>query len=185
MSEFTPYYGVLTSITDNTTTYSMKDTDGTEFMFEVYPINISEDEIRQSFENVKKDNYWYILSLTSIEPPSSYLIKKAIDDGTIIKLSIKCEIFDNYGLIHTLIFDREEEKYKIVNSNNISNNRNIFIPFNDNTISLIKSSPTPRLTLLGISHNLRFTFGNILERLYKSEETIKILEEKIKLLESK
>lgn len=183
MTEFTRKYGAITSIIDDTRVYSMNDTDGTDFLFEVYPLNISEDEIN---ETLKDDNRWFIYYKTYITRPHSYLIKKAIDEGNIIKLSINCEVYDNYGILHNIFFDKEKEKYRINTSYKLTHlSMNTMTPFNDKLIELIKINPTPEIFIMGINNSIRYIFGLILDRLDKQNEIIKILDDKIKILEGK
>jgi hypothetical protein len=187
MAEFSPQYGAITSIIDNTTFYSMKDSDDIEFTFEVYPLYINENDIQKTIESIGQNNIWFICYTTKIIPPTSYQIKKAIENGILIKLSIYCEIFDNYGLVHRVSFDNEKEVYNIdINKYLVNTIKDPeIIPFNDRLITIIKENKNNKHIIFGLSNNTRFLFATLFEQIDKQNRLITILEDKIKLLEFK
>jgi hypothetical protein len=184
MTEFTPQYGAITSIIDNTTFYSMKDIDDIEFTFEVYPLSINENQIQKAIESTGRNDIWIIDYITKIISPSSNEIEKAIEMGILIKLSIICEFFDNYGQIHTISFNKEHEIYDIkINKYMLLSQE--YIPFNNKLISIIKENKNKKKIIFGLSQNNRFLFGTLFEQLDKQNKLIILLEDRIKILESK
>lgn len=172
-------YGAITKIIDNRVTYSMIDSTQTNFIFEVYPINIDQDEINKAIQSSGIPNFWFIAYNTDIIEPTKSDIDKAINEGLLIKLSIKCTIIDNFGVLHSLEFNNDTEKYKIKINNliYIHNNSKRLIRLSDLLIDHIKESNNVEINLYSFSSSY-FLFGKLLDKIKYLEERVKILEEK-------
>jgi hypothetical protein len=187
MLSFTPNYGAIREIIDERTTYAMKDSTDTEFVFEMCPLHISSEEIDNFFIDNKLTNIWFIDAKISFKPPTESDIEKALNDGLIIKINFTVAILDNYGYLHSITYNEKDKKY------NINLNKSVFYgknsseelePYSDDLIDIIKAYSYPKL-FAGISANNRFLFGYLFNELNKSYELIKKLEEKINILEQK
>lgn len=177
MTDFTPNYGALTEIVDNTASYSMKDSTDTDYTFEVYPLRITQNDINEALS--KNAGVWFIAFQTNITPPFDTQIQKALQDGLLIKLSMNCILVDNFGFQHMVEFDRANEKYRIKFIQNYYHIKNIdFIQFSDIFIDLIKESSNPKMLVQGMSVSCRVLFTKIFKHIYDLEEKVKTLEQK-------
>jgi hypothetical protein len=177
MTNFTLNYGALTDITDNRTTYSTKDSTGTDYTFEVYPLRISQNEINQALNGI--DGVWFIAFETSITSPKDTDIQTALEQGLFIKLSMNCVIIDNLGFQHMVEFDKSQERYKIKGNNLLQILKNIdHMPLSDVLIDVIKQSNKPKMVSQGMTAYSKILFTKVFEHIYALEERIKVLEQK-------
>lgn len=177
MSFFTPNYGALNEIIDDTKIYSMKDSTGTEFTFEVYPVKISKEEINEVLGQTK--DIWFISFEKQIQGPTDNEIKKVLEQGLIIKLSMNVILIDNFGFIHRIEFDKTNEKYKIVLTKNSHMIQYLeHLQLSDSLIDIIKQSSSPKLLVQGLSIHSRIMFTNVFNKIKDLEEKLKILEQK-------
>lgn len=186
--KYTSNYGAIKVINDNRTSYLLKDTTGIEFMFEVYPMNFTEEDLNNVISNTHAP-IWFIRYVTSIIEVEEKDIEYALKNGFIIKLSITGYVIDNYGFIHNISFDKKTESYKI-NINNVGirvikeNNTNA-IPLSDVLITALKESDNPKL-LAGALHNQnKMLMSLIYKEFDRYSEKLNILEDKIRQLEQK
>jgi hypothetical protein len=184
MEDYRPRYGALTSIIDNTVSYDVKDSSENSFTFEVAPINISEAEINNAFKDTP--DVWLISYTTSITPPTNNDINKAINEGLLIKISINCNIIDNFGTIHTLYYDKETDKYEIVVNRTISipHIRSQHQPLTNHIIDYVKLFKNV-IYFPAINAGSRILFSEIAKEIKQLKEIIKNQEERIKILEQK
>ena len=173
----TKNYGAITEIVDNTTVYSMKDSTGMEFTFEVYPININENEINETLNGLGIDNLWLIGYKTSIVAPRNNEIQKAIEEGMILKLSMNCLIVDNYGIFHKLEFDNEQRKYKIKVNSIINILIKEVVPLSDFLIDFIKESDNIKVAIISIGQG-RQLYTKLFSKIKDLEDRVKLLEQK-------
>lgn len=177
MADFTPNYGALTDITDDRTTYSTKDSSGTDYTFEVYPLRISQNEISKALNGTT--GVWFIAFQTSITPPKDTEIQTALEQGLFIKLSMNCTIIDNIGFQHIVEFDKSQEIYKIKGSNYLQHLKNIeYTAFSDVLIDIIKQSNQPKIISQGMTAYSKVLFTKVFKHIYALEERIKVLEQK-------
>jgi hypothetical protein len=155
MELFTPNYGELKSIIENTTVYSMKDSTGTEFMFEVYPVHITESDLKEYASQVGEGR-WFICYASELIQPTQEDIDEALEKGLLIKLFYNIQLIDNYGIYHTIKFNKELEKYKFVKNLLVINtdSLNMVLPLNNFLIKHIKNSSLK--LKLRISNDMRF-----------------------------
>jgi hypothetical protein len=185
MAEYTEKYGAITSIVDNATSHSVKDSTGTEFTFEIAPINISEEEINQVYISIGNSKVWFIHYTTSFKEPTEDDIKKALNDGLLIKIYKTCQILDNYGIMHNLEYDKIQNKYIIkINQQIKYNAARLLLPLSNQLI--YRSKLTNDIGLLsGITNSDRIFLSDIFSEIDKLKEIIKVQEDRIKLLEQK
>lgn len=189
MAEYTDRYGAITSIINDTTSKTVIDSTGTEFLFEVVPINITEEEINEVFSVNNITNVWFINYTTSVKTPTENDIKRALTDGLIITIYIECQIIDNYGILHIIEYDKIEKKYvikinqqlKYIILNNIPD---LPMAFSNDLIDKCKSNSNVKL-FTAITPISRFLFSDLYYEVNKLKEIIKVQEDRIKLLEQK
>lgn len=186
MAESTDRYGAITSIIDNINSHSVKDSTGTDFTFEVAPINISEEEINEVYTSIGNSKVWFIHSTTSFKEPTENDIKKALDDGLLIKIYKTCQILDNYGFVHNLEYDKLKNKYTIKINQQIKYivTNNLVLPLSNQLIYRCKQTKDIR-HLNSITNPDRIFLSDIFGEIDKLKETIKVQEDRIKLLEQK
>jgi hypothetical protein len=173
-TKFTDRYGALTSIVDSTTSYSFTDSKGDTYTFEVYPINITKDDINNALEQIKNPRIWFVVYKTSITPPTERQIKHALTEGLLLVLSINCTIIDNYGIPHQVIYNKEKEKYEIMVSK-ISQliDKTIKVSsFSDRLITVIKDSEDPSSLVVGLDNSTRIILNNLYGKIDEQEEII-------------
>ncbi len=188
METYTSQYGALTEIIDSTTSYSMKDSSGTEFTFEVLPLNMTKSNIDDMTSLLPSSKVWFIAYTTTIVQPNNNEIEKALRDGLIITLSIKCTLFDNYGFPHFINFNKDKSRYEIEINKNIRNilNDPTRKPLCDSLIKFIKNNKD----FIQISTNLvvpfnRIIFTALFSEIDKLNNIIEKQEERLKILEQK
>lgn len=187
MSGYTPKYGAINSVIDNTTTYSIKDNTGTDFMFEVNPININEEQLSEILLSFGNENVWFIKAHSNIVPPKEYDIQKALEKGYIIKLSISCILIDNYGIVHQIEYDEKDNKYNVKPNNLIKMVKQMpdYFPLSDLLIDLIKESNNPRNILIGLSNYSKIVYTKTFTEIKLLQDELKSLSDRIKILEQK
>lgn len=187
MVKITPNYGAITEIIDERTSYTVKDSTDTEFIFEICPIHITSEEINKTLEDMNLTNIWFIDYKLDFKPPTESDIERALKEGIILKIYFTAAIIDNYGYLHSIQYNENEKKYNIIFNKTIVyllNNNNKLYPYSDDFIDIIKTVSTPKL-FIGLPPIDKFLFGHILCELNKSNQIIKQLEERIKVLEQK
>ena len=155
MSSITKY-GAISSIIDDRTTYTVKNVFETDFLFEVEPLKITENDI-----------------------------KYALEQGHIIKIYISCSLFDNYGIIHRVEYDRVQNKYIIklnqqIKTASVQNGT----PLSDELIDIIKTSNN-LIQFAGITNYSKVLFTSLIREIKLLKEIVKNQDERIKLLEQK
>jgi hypothetical protein len=173
----TPYYGKILSIVDNRTSYIHKDSNGNEYTFEVYPINITENDINNALTGIS-NAVWFIAYKTTILPPTTDDIDKALTTGQLIKLSMMCNIIDNYGLAHSLSFNIPQETYSIklnLSIHSIIKNKTV-LQLSDTLIKIIKEVDNPTQAVQGLTNSSRLLIGIMMDRLDALETRLKSLE---------
>lgn len=178
MAAFTKNYGALSSIQDNTNSYSMTDSKGNSYTFEVYPLNISPLEITNALNTIGNPNVWFVSYKTTITPPNEQQINKALSEGLLIVLSIKCTIFDNYGLQHSVLYNKDIGKYEISISRVaplIGKKINV-IPFSDKLISLVQDSSDPDSLVLGLDNSTRDIVNKLYGRIDEQQQIIEAIQ---------
>lgn len=185
MTDYTPYYGALTQIVDNTTSYSTKDSTGTDFTFEVIPLNITESEINNALGKFTNKPVWFIRCKTELYPPDDKEINKALEDGVLIKLSMKCSVFDNYGFIHQIVFNKDASKYEIKMGNYYNHPQAVdIIPLSNRLIDFVKEIDNPK-NILGFTNYSKLLFTKLLNDVEDLKEIVKTQNERMKVLEQK
>ena len=176
MEIYTPHYGAITQIIDNRTSFSMKDSSGTDFTFEVVPLNMNRDDI---IALSPSPTIWFIAYTTTILAPTNSQIQKALRDGLIITLSIKCTIYDNYGISHSIYYDTVTGLYKIEINKYIKNK-----PLCDSLIKFIKNNDDflPLINSLLFSFD-SIVFGRLFSEIDRLNNIIEDQEDRLKTLE--
>jgi hypothetical protein len=185
--ETTENYGRITEMVVNTTEYVHRDSDDNEYTFEVYPITISTSEIDSALSRINIGNVWFVSFKTSITPPKDDEIQKALTDGLLIKLYFNAVIIDNYGFVHTIIFDKEQEKYNIVTSPNLLliTEPHSMMPLPNSYIDMLKEADNPLSVINSIQISSRVMHKRIGSQFNSLFREIKSLEDRLKLLEQK
>lgn len=176
---FSPRYGAITSIFDSQLTYSMADSTGTEYLFEIHPLNIEEQEIRK-YELELNSNSWLIHYRADLLKPTEQTIEHALENGFIIKLYFNVDIYDNYGLKHRLEFDEKAEKYIFqCNPANKLIDAKLFQPFNNNLINFIKTTNDSQQIVLLLNNSARLVHSLLFTEILELKNKIKDLEDKV------
>lgn len=136
--KFTPYYGAITNIWDETSSIIVKDDKENELVVEVFPIRMKEDEIYKVLQ--EDENRWIIKYETKLGEPSKAQIQQAIETGQLLQISQTLRVTDNYGIHYTLIYDKDKKTY-------VNNNKNIGLeskiePLPDVMINYIQKDKT-------------------------------------------
>jgi hypothetical protein len=184
MSSITKY-GAISSIIDDRTTYTVKNVFETDFLFEVEPLKITENELNKFYEDNGIEYMWFITYNTSIVGPTENDIKYALEQGHIIKIYISCSLFDNYGIIHRVEYDRVQNKYIIklnqqIKTASVQNGT----PLSDELIDIIKTSNN-LIQFAGITNYSKVLFTSLIREIKLLKEIVKNQDERIKLLEQK
>jgi hypothetical protein len=169
MEKIDDNYGAINSIVDNTSSIYVKDSNGTEYLFEVNPLELKEDEIQKALQEVDK-KIWFINYKTAVRQPTDREIQQALENGEILKASINGTIIDNYGTIHSIYLDKKENIYKIrINNliNYLSKSPN-FKPLSSEIIDFIQASEDP----MAIARNFRESTTLIFEHFTKNINTL-------------
>jgi len=188
MEVYTPNYGALTEIIDNRTSYSMKDSTGTEFTFEVIPLSITKSDIEYIQSQLPSSNVWFIDYTTTIVSPTNLEIETALRDGLIITLLIKCTIYDNYGVSHSIVFNKDKSKYIIEihqnNTNLLSDKARK--PLCDLLIKFVKNNKEFLPMANNLTHNFnRIIFTTLFSEISRLNNIIEKQDERLKILEQK
>ena len=184
MSSITKY-GAISSIIDDTTTYTVKDVFEIDFLFEVEPLKITEDELNKFYKDNDIEYMWFITYNISITGPTENDIKYALEQGHIIKIYISCTLFDNYGVIHRIEYDKGQNKYIIklnqqIKTTSIRNGT----PLSNELIDIIKTSNN-LIQFAGITNYSKVLFTSLIKEINILKEIIKNQDERLKLLEQK
>jgi hypothetical protein len=174
MATFTDRYGALTSIVDSKNSYSFTDSKGNNYTFEVYPINITKDDIDNALAEIQNPKIWFVAYKTSITPPIERQINQALTEGLLLVLSINCTIIDNYGISHQVVYSKEKGKYQIIVSK-ISQliDKTIKVSsFSDRLITVIKDSDDPSSLVLGLDNSTRIILNNLYGKIDEQEVII-------------
>lgn len=172
-------YGAITEIVDNRTSYSMRDSTGTDYTFEVYPLIIDQSQINQAITSLDIPNFWFIDYQVTIGKPSDTDIQKALNEGLLLKLSMNCFVIDNYGITHNVEFLKDTGEYilKIHNIIKIIRKNENVMALSDLLIDFIKESDNKRLALSSIDPG-RQLFAKLFDKIKDLENRIKVLEQK-------
>lgn len=172
-------YGAITEIVDDRTFYSMMDSTGTDFTFEVYPLHITEMQINAVLKPLQMENLWFIDYKISITQPTDEEIQDIINEGLLLKLSMSCFVIDNYGITHNVEFNKETESYTIKISNSVSffKNNPDYSCLSDFLIDFVKESNNKRIALSSIGTGRRL-YGKLFSKIKDLEDRVRLLEQK-------
>jgi hypothetical protein len=172
-------YGAITEIVDDRTFYSMIDSTGTEFTFEVYPLHITKDQINAVLTSLEMKNLWFIDYKISITEPTDEEILDVLNDGLLLKLSMSCFIIDNYGITHNVEFNKETESYtiKISNSLSFAKKNPDLTSLSDFLIDFVKESDNKKMALSSFGTG-RKLYGKLFSKIKDLEDRVRLLEQK-------
>jgi len=172
-------YGAITIIVDVRTFYSMIDSTGMDFTFEVYPLHITEEQINAVLRSLQMEKIWFIDYTISIIQPTEEEILQALNDGLLLKLSMSGFVIDNYGITHNIEFNKETESYtiKISNSLSIFKNNPDLTCLSDFLIDFVKESDNKRMALSSIGSGRRL-YGKLFSKIKDLEDRVRLLEQK-------
>lgn len=199
MPVYTTNYGAINEIAFSRPPYTYTDSTGTNFAFEVIPINISASEINQIKTTVYPENtsrYWFISFDTKLIIPTDADINTALLQGSIITLTMSGIVIDNYGFKHLIEYDTTLNKYKI-NQSSLLRVKYIINypevqPLSNALIDCIKITGNPYQPLSSFNNYYKTIFTRLLEGLNSVDQnvssllfTIQSLEERIQALENR
>lgn len=187
-SLYSSKYGSVPEIIDQTNIHILKDSEGNDFVCEVYPVNIKETDIQEMLG--MDENRWMIRYMSEIEDPSQEQINQAISSGSLLILSKTIKVIDNYGMYHNLSFDKQTGRYSNPLMNHVTKIKakplnNVFIDYIQNTEDYLPSMfPTSVRVLYDIIQSQQEQFmQKIMERLDKMKDMVGQFEQRITKLE--
>jgi hypothetical protein len=146
------------------------------------------EKIEEALSIVDSNNTWFIAFKTTIKPPTDEEIHKSIENGLILKLYMNVLLIDNSGFIHTVLFNKEQEKYSI----NIYPglimmlyNNYIPMPLPNSLIDIVKQADNPSAIMNTLHLSSRMVYNKIEMDFDMFRSVIKNLQDRVAQLEQK